>query len=781
MSKLLKKRHKHYRTALLIVIIALVFSLLAVIISYFILANSSNNIINSEINKYISETSASLENSFKQRIEHTFNDLESVSLSYINMNMNNDSNKDVRVFQHRAEAFGLNFYAFISPDGKAVSSDGKNYDFSSIKKIDKAFEGEKITISVNPSTIGADAKDSSLMFAAPIYDNNSIKGVIVTVVNSKWADSIMTKYTSNNKVYFNIIKSDGEIIYIADNPNTLNASNKNNYSYTDNIFDLLQNYAVIANDVSVSDIEKASEEGNPVIVHFSFQGDDKYCTARIVPISDTDMRLWIVVMESSIRNGFESLLDNLFMVRMFNVLLFTGLIIFLFFSYKRSLRISFVDPVTQGFSLNYFEREVVKMIKKSEPGSYMFITFNMTDFKVFNDMYGIEQSDRILRHIYTTILNFIEPDEMITRTRSDHFNMLVHSRSDERIISDIDYLTRKINKFNDDIEQKHFLNFLIGIYRITDNTMPLINIRDKANIARDNVNLKNKERFFAYSIYKDDDIHTLHRKMNINNRMNDAIANHDFLVYMQPKINILSGNTVGVEVLVRWEDSEMGFMNPGEFIPIFEENGFITILDLYMFENVCQCLRKWIDAGIKPVPVSVNLSRVHLKNDDFLVPFIKLREKYDVPAPLIEIELTESMLQDYPTTLSAAVDKIHDAGFLCSIDDFGSEYSSLKILSKLNVDIVKLDKGFLLNQHSDPTKEKIIIHDLVNMLHNLGIVVCCEGVETEKHFEFLTEILCDKGQGFLFSRPVPAEEFEMSFFGRDISKINHKHYESRRP
>lgn len=222
----------------------------------------------------------------------------------------------------------------------------------------------------------------------------------------------------------------------------------------------------------------------------------------------------------------------------------------------------------------------------------------------------------------------------------------------------------------------------------------------------------------------------------------------------------------GAEALVRWDDPEWGLVPPNEFIPFFEQNHFIVQVDLYVFEQVCKYMRGWLDAGLVLVPISVNLSKVHLNEQDFLQKFINIRNKYSIPPELLEMELTETILFENVELVVNVVQQIHQMGFQCSIDDFGSGYSSLNLLKDIKADTLKLDKAFFSSPKADVPRERVIIESVVELAKKLSMKTVAEGVETVEQMQFLEEINCDMVQGYVISKPVDVNSFEKMVFHR---------------
>jgi EAL domain-containing protein (putative c-di-GMP-specific phosphodiesterase class I) len=251
----------------------------------------------------------------------------------------------------------------------------------------------------------------------------------------------------------------------------------------------------------------------------------------------------------------------------------------------------------------------------------------------------------------------------------------------------------------------------------------------------------------------------LQREIEITNSMDQALKNGEFIVYLQPKIE-LSGNTlVGAEALVRWKKSDNSLMPPNDFIPLFEKNGFVVYLDFYVYEEVCKKLRSWLDNGLSVVPISLNVSRIHLHDDDFVGELEKLVDRYEIPHHLLELELTESIFLNNTEEALNVMRKLQNIGFVVSIDDFGAGYSSLNLLKDMATDVIKLDKEFF-GQGEMQKEEQIIVSSIISMAKQLNMKVLSEGVETKKQSDFLKSVCCDMAQGFLFAKPMPVLDFE---------------------
>ena len=247
-------------------------------------------------------------------------------------------------------------------------------------------------------------------------------------------------------------------------------------------------------------------------------------------------------------------------------------------------------------------------------------------------------------------------------------------------------------------------------------------------------------------------------KQQILENMEDALKNKEFKVYLQPKHDLRKNKTGGAEALVRWIHPVIGFMNPGDFIPVFEQNGFVKSVDEFVFREVCLMLRRWIDEGKPVVPISVNLSRRDFDSVDLAEQLLAVIEEIDIPHELIHFEVTESAFSDSPDRIANTIRKLHDEGFVIELDDFGTGYSSLTSLSEIEFDILKLDMSIIRNDNPDSPRNVL---DMCNQIvKQMNLKSVAEGVETEAQLNRLKKIGCDYIQGYYFSKPLPVEDFE---------------------
>lgn len=428
-------------------------------------------------------------------------------------------------------------------------------------------------------------------------------------------------------------------------------------------------------------------------------------------------------------------------------------------------RLAFVDAVTEGYNQTQFDLVAASELADAAPETYALVSLDLKKFKLLNDIHGKRGGNDVLRYVYDRLRGSLAEGECAARIAADTFNLLVRYEGSEAMLRRIDGIVQDINGFNEDRKRPYYLSFAVGVYVVEDAHFDMTAIRDRANVARSASKEAASVRHFTCSFYSDIDRQNLLHEKNMENRMHVALDNGEFVVYLQPKQSLADGSIAGAEALVRWIDPVRGLVPPDDFVPFFESNGFIVDVDLCVFEQVCALLAAWRAQERVPVPISVNMSRVHLREVDFLAPYEQIREKHGVPASLIEFELTETLVFEDPEMFIDVIDEMHAHGYRCSLDDFGSGYSSLNVLKDVDIDTMKLDRAFFSAGDAAGQREWDVVESVVGLAKKLDMETVAEGVEEPGQASRLRAIQCDMLQGYVFSRPLPVNEFEKLLFG----------------
>lgn len=419
-----------------------------------------------------------------------------------------------------------------------------------------------------------------------------------------------------------------------------------------------------------------------------------------------------------------------------------------------------IDPITGGKNKNRFFYECAKLVKKTPPEKFAMVVLDIDKFKYINDRLGYDEGDRMLGRIHKTLSDCLSKEEPFARISEDNFALLIKNAPDNEISNRLHEIFSEFERRNS-FFIKYPVNFSAGVCRLgqcrgkydaVDFTIAI----DRCKLAKKSIKNKHNSDVAFY----DGKIREISlREKDFENAMPAALENNEFECYLQPKYGTHSHKIVGAEALIRWNSKEFGFVCPGDFIPLAEKNGFVIELDFFILEEVCKLLRRWLDMGKNPIVISVNQSRLHINDDDYIWRLREIVDKYEIPYEYIELELTESVFTEDADRMIAIMKKLHDIGFKLSIDDFGSGYSSLNLLKDIPADVLKIDREFF-NGTVNSKKGRAVISSVVDMAKNLEMNVISEGVETQDQIDFLKEIECNMVQGFYFSKPMKLKDFD---------------------
>lgn len=409
------------------------------------------------------------------------------------------------------------------------------------------------------------------------------------------------------------------------------------------------------------------------------------------------------------------------------------------------------DGLTGLYSKEFFYQKVREKLSENPETEYSLICSNIENFKLYNDTFGREAGDRLLKEGAANTRLLVGEEGICGRYGADRFLML---QERERELADRKRFFGEVPSRRPERIENVSLKW--GIYEITDRSVPVEQMCDRALLAADSIKGQ-YNRFFA--VYDDALRGKLLREKAITDAMETALAERQFTVYLQPKYSLQGSCMVGAEALVRWNHPEWGFMSPGEFIPLFEKNGFISRLDQYIWDRVLARLHDWQEKGYPLLPVSVNVSRADIFQLHLEDVLPELTRKYGIDPAYLHLEITESAYAEAPDRIIRTAEELRRRGFILEMDDFGSGYSSLNMLSRMKLDILKLDMGFIRNETAKHASQSIL-NDVVNMAHRMHLRVVAEGVETREQMQRLQADGCDYVQGYLFAKPMPVAEFE---------------------
>ena len=643
---------------------------------------------------------------------------------------------------------------------RLLNTDDKYVDMAVLDQNGVGFnsKGKAVNLStevyVTEALLGMNASSNKL-----IYTENNTPVITYAVPIEKDGNSIGVLTASQKAEISNIALLDSEIahgrlIYVI---NTLNepiafikGMDINNFDYNKlisngKIFDTAVDYTAAISPNNL--LKKAETETSyiwnkvPIGVNdwYVLVGSIYSINANTRDILDLTNLMWVVITSATLIMSFLMIVTQ---VR----------------SNRKVINTLYLDPVTGGDNWYKFRINANKIIssKQFTKKSYALINFDINRFKIINDAYGYQKGDEVLRDIYNVIKRWSRTGEPVTRYAADQFYILMS-------FTDIVELTERILDLNDRIRQMRYTKtarIFYGVYYIAETNDSIDRMGEFAQVAKNNIKGSSEG---IISFFDDVARERLLEEEEIEKSMNEALKNDEFQVYLQPKYMAKEETISGAEALVRWQSSNGMPFSPSEFIPLFEKNGFITELDYYMLKKVCQLIKDWLDKGYNPLPISVNISRLHFANSHLAEIITDIVDSYGVPRYLIELELTESAFLQNKQMLIDTVVRLREYGFLVSMDDFGAGYSSLNSLKDLPLDTVKLD-GELFRLTDEVERGLCVIRNTITMAKDLHMKVVAECIETREQVEFLCMVGCDVIQGYYFAKPMPADQFEARYY-----------------
>ena len=593
--------------------------------------------------------------------------------------------------------------------------------------------------------------NDEVCFAASVSKNGLIQGYVIGVAT---AGKMLETNTSNAS---SMIAER----YLTDRQGNIVAYSKNDKVYDGtgkNIFDLLTRDSI--DDYAAEQVrEEVLNEVNPQgIVTRDISVDGRKGHALYKQLSGvSDWAIYYIIYVDDVRESIMPILVEGF-VSMFMVILIMSLMIIFVIRYirgeqKKVYELAYVDELTRAPNENAFKEKATELLMENPDVPYILTCFDIMNFRYINEGYGHLKADMLLRDIAVVLRESYTYQETFGRLSADRFVGLCvdDGRGEDRK----KFIDERLEKASEETGMKYPIKFKVGIYYIRDKKEPISDMIDKANLARKSVTTRNRG---LQAEYREQLMEETRKQERVESRMHEALENGEFHPYLQPKWNMATDQIAGAEALIRWIDEKGNIIPPDEFIPVFERNGFIEHIDFYMLDEVCKYIRQMIDEGREVYPVSINQSRYLLYDPNYIMKVQEIMLKYRVPKGLIELEITETVFFNEKERMLDVMRNLKEFNMNLSIDDFGSGYSSLNLLRDIPFDVLKIDRGFL-DESVQSDSGKWILRKIVEMAEGLHLKVICEGVETHEQVEMLLDIGCIYAQGYLYSRPIPIEEF----------------------
>lgn len=714
-----------------------ILSVLLIFIFTFMLANASTLLaaLHESTEEYALDMSSQLAGDISSRMEGVQMEMKLMADS---ISMVSGTDKELAEFiERKSEISGFDAMAFLGADGRAVPAD---FSFSMFQEgIDASFRGEKrVTYT----------ERQSVLYTVPVYHEGRLTGVLAGLRGKESMQALIQPTSFEGRGLTCIVDSDSKVI--------ISPTDIKPFLTLDTIFkESGKSEASRAVMEMKEDLENRAEG---VFRFTAVNGEELFLSYHALTVNDWTL---LTLIPADLISGraeeyiFYSFLTIGFIVVIFGLFIF-AVTRFYTKSRKRLEQIAFVDSVTGGRNNAAFHA-MYRKLAETEPLPFAVVLLNIKGFKLINENFGTEQGDKTLRYVYETLSGMLKPGEIVARSSADNFFLCLKEHSREVISARLEEMTKELNRFNEFFETPYRLTVLKGAYIVDDLSLDITIIQDRARMAyQSRLDGENTDCAFYDAAYTE----RMKEEQELEQAFEPSLENHDFVLYLQPKVRLTDGQVGGAEALVRWKHPERGMISPGVFIPLFEQNDKICRLDRYMFEQACVCLERWIESGNKPIPISVNLSRRHFDDPNFLTWFSETAKRHNIPSGLLEFELTESIFFDNLkiNIVKQRIRQMHELGFQCSLDDFGSGFSSLGLVKEFDIDAIKLDRRFF--KDIEDQKSRDVIDCLITLSKKLGLTSVAEGIETEEQLSYMQTVGCDLVQGFIFSRPLPVEEFE---------------------
>lgn len=646
------------------------------------------------------------------------------------------------------EKFGYYNIGYLDKNLQLSMATGEKFDKSEDENAINVLEKKEYFLEAKRSA--DDSKVPVVLMVNPIVKENKCIGAIWATYEIAKIDRVASFSYEDGKKNSLIIETNGKVV-----------SSSTSQLHGINIIDEFKKYNEKTEVEKIINKCIATEESTK-LERLKLKDEDYYYTFRKFEKID-----YIYVSRVEYEFAMNQYV-KLFYLEMFLTSVFI-IIILLAFKYIYDQRIleenivnklAYKDSLTSISNENKFILEVETVLKKRPNKKYAIVYFDVDNFNFINETYSYEFGNLFLNRMAQILVEILGEKGIYARTRNDNFVFLYEViKGKEEVEKIINLIATKINDFAKTKKINFNIRITNGIYLLETfaekTEYNVKNMMVNANTARKKIKMLHKENI---SYYDAEIKEQLIEEKDIAMILLQSLENEEFVVYYQPKVDSRTQTIVAAEALIRWNHPTKGLISPVKFIPIAEKTHDIVKLDRWVFKTVCQNLRQWMDEGRKVVPVSINISRIEVYEADFLKYIDSVLEETNIPVELIEIELTETVTMKDPEHVIKIVHELQKRGLKVSMDDFGTGYSSLAALKTIKLDVLKIDRSFIIDIEENEESRKLV-KSVIYMAKNMDMEIVCEGVETIKQVYILQELGCNIIQGYVYHKPLEKEIF----------------------
>ena len=650
------------------------------------------------------------------------------------------------IFQDELEKYHFTRLVILDKNGNGYTSDG--YEVKNYKYIQEFFEQSEVYLSENrPSTVA----DNQVNIYSKTFMMNGEKKVLMATINtSDYKEILLRRLFGKGGTY--LINSNGTVLIDSFDNIKMKDSTTNLYEYFTTKYNIKEEREI----KKLEDMKSGIKQGKEGTFDIELGKETHFVHYEKLNIND-----WYVVTTASDSTIANELIGIVMLTITLCLIIVCAIVctsIYISVSNQKKnhkiFRIAYIDPVTLLGNEAYFKGNgAIYLEGKTSKNKYI-ITVDINKFKALNKIYGYIFCNEILKKLGQNLSSMLPMYNITCRVSNDIFASIFSYEED------IHDLLSKIYNEASNIEIngiKIKLNLAIGAYNIFPDEIDVNKILDKAYIARSQIKGVYNNSYYLFDEKLEN---KLMEEQMLETNMEEALKEKEFVIVYQPKTFTHNEKMSGAEALVRWNKGGK-MIPPNKFIPLFEKNKFILKLDMYIFETVCQDIAEWKEKfGVTP-SISINVSKEHFSDENFIDKYVEICKKYNIPTNKIDLEVTESATIDENIDILKVLNKIKEKGFIVSIDDFGTGYSSLSMLQNMPIDIIKVDKIFV--DKADLSSNRNIINHIIFIAESLGIETIVEGVETKEQAEYVKKIQANEIQGYYYSKPISKEQFEEYF------------------
>lgn len=646
-------------------------------------------------------------------------------------------------FRLYMEEFHLKRFGYCFPDGMTYSTDGEPSDLSFREFYQAGMEGKCYITGVLTDALSSEHHPVNVM-TIPVYDRTgAVSGVFgLTYETEVFNDSLQIE-CFEGRGYSCILNGEGEIMSAGEGSGL-----ELSHNFMEDVLaeDARNEAAISALQGQIAD----KSEGSGTL----YLSEELYYYMVPVDLMDGTVTWYILtIIPSEVLAGRTLPIQQNQYLTVLLIVLMVVIGAMMIFGYIREkhrqmVRFAYEDPLTKGANYAKMHSE---MDERHDHRGYL-IVMDIANFDNISVVAGEDAGDAMVRETWEIISASLRRDELAAHIREDRFLIFLTEKEDQGVQQRMQEISGRLSEKAKDFAV-YGVRARYGAYRMKEN-QTLENAYSKVKLAKEYAAEKPGA---SYAFYNEVDRVKRQHEKQLEDSFQTALEQEEFKVWYQPKYSAQTCGIVGSEALVRWQKDNGDMISPGEFIPLFEHNGMIVRLDEYMFRSVCRQQKKWLEEGRKVCPVSINISRATLYYMDIHKRYYGIMQEYGIDPQYIQLEVTETVLEE-KENIFELLNKFREMGIKILMDDFGTGYSSLATLSLQCFDTLKLDKSLI--DHIGSEEGEIMLYHIIRMGQQMGLRITAEGVEDQSQLHFLQDMKCDDIQGFYFSRPVPAKQYE---------------------